>query len=49
LRQDGIIAAALRPPTIPSGSARLRISITLAHHVADLERAAGRIFDAVRS
>jgi 8-amino-7-oxononanoate synthase len=48
LREEGIIAAAIRPPTVPAGSARLRLSITLAHHVDDLERAATSIIKAVR-
>ena len=48
LREEGIIAAAIRPPTVPSGSARLRLSVTLAHHVDDLERAANLIVDAVK-
>lgn len=43
LRDEGIICAAIRPPTVPVGSARLRVSITLAHHVDDLERAAKAI------
>jgi len=40
LREENIICAAIRPPTVPPGTARLRISITLAHLVDDLERAA---------
>jgi 7-keto-8-aminopelargonate synthetase-like enzyme len=48
LRNEGIIAAAIRPPTVPADSARLRISITLAHHIDDLERAAKSIISAVK-
>ncbi|MDF7806554.1 8-amino-7-oxononanoate synthase [Pontiellaceae bacterium B12219] len=47
LREMGIIAAAIRPPTVPAGSARLRLSVTLAHHVDHLERAAKEIIKAV--
>ncbi len=43
LRKQGIIATAIRPPTVPAGTARLRLSVTLAHHVNDLERAAQQI------
>ena len=49
LRNEGIIAAAIRPPTVPAGSARLRLSVTLAHHVDDLERAAKVIIEAVKT
>ena len=39
LRSHGILAAAIRPPTVPAGTARLRLSVTLAHTQEDLERA----------
>jgi 8-amino-7-oxononanoate synthase len=43
LRERGIIASAIRPPTVPAGTARLRLSVTLAHAMDDLERAAHEI------
>ncbi|MDF7823360.1 8-amino-7-oxononanoate synthase [Pontiellaceae bacterium B12227] len=48
LREQGIICAAIRPPTVPAGTARLRISITLAHLVDHLEFAAKAIIKAVK-
>ncbi|HYA43504.1 MAG TPA: 8-amino-7-oxononanoate synthase [Syntrophobacteraceae bacterium] len=47
LRSKGILAVAIRPPTVPDGTARLRLSITLDHSDDDLERAAGEITRAV--
>jgi 8-amino-7-oxononanoate synthase len=46
LWEDGIYARAVRPPTVPQGTARMRFSVTLAHDRGDLEAAAGKIVSA---
>ena len=43
LREQGLLVVAIRPPTVPEGTARLRLSVTLAHTAADLARAAAII------
>ena len=46
LKERGIIAPATREPTVPRGTARLRLSVTLAHSADDLCRAAAAIAEA---
>jgi 8-amino-7-oxononanoate synthase len=43
LKLKGILAVAIRPPTVPEGTARLRLSVTLDHTAQDLEWAAEQI------
>ena len=48
LGREGLVITAVRPPTVPPGTARLRLSVTLAHTTDDLCAAAVRIGRVVR-
>jgi 8-amino-7-oxononanoate synthase len=41
LEQEGFLVIAIRPPTVPAGTARLRFAFTAAHPDAEIERLAG--------
>ncbi len=43
LLKEGLIVTAIRPPTVPEGTARLRFSVTLGHGEADLSEAAEQV------
>jgi len=38
LLEDGLLIGAIRPPTVPRGTSRLRITLTAAHTAAQVDR-----------
>ena len=43
LEREGFLAVAIRPPTVPDGTARLRFTFTASHAEADVTRLAGLV------
>jgi 7-keto-8-aminopelargonate synthetase-like enzyme len=48
LKEKGILAIAIRPPSVPKDTSRLRLSVTLGHSRELLEETAGIIIDCAR-
>ena len=48
LRERGIWVAAIRPPTVPDGTARLRIALSAAHDFSDIEKLAKALHELAR-
>jgi 8-amino-7-oxononanoate synthase len=48
LRERGIWVVAIRTPTVPQGTARLRITLSAAHSEADVERLIGALHELAR-
>ncbi|MGL5270228.1 MAG: aminotransferase class I/II-fold pyridoxal phosphate-dependent enzyme, partial [Selenomonadaceae bacterium] len=46
LEERGLLVSAIRPPTVPVGQSRLRLTVTDAHSEADLQRAAQIVIEA---
>ncbi|MGE5146169.1 MAG: 8-amino-7-oxononanoate synthase [Candidatus Eiseniibacteriota bacterium] len=47
LADEGFLAAAIRPPTVPAGTARLRLTFTAQHPQAEIARLAGIVRDRI--
>ncbi len=43
LRERGLDVRAIRPPSVPAGTARIRLTVTARHGSADIERALGHL------
>ncbi|MDE1969690.1 MAG: 8-amino-7-oxononanoate synthase, partial [Alphaproteobacteria bacterium] len=47
LEDEGFLAVAIRPPTVPEGTARLRFAFTAGHADADIDRLAALVRERV--
>jgi 8-amino-7-oxononanoate synthase len=48
LRERDLWVPAIRPPTVPAGTARLRVSLSAAHTLADVDRLVEALHGAAR-
>ncbi|ELY4156369.1 8-amino-7-oxononanoate synthase [Cronobacter turicensis] len=48
LRERGCWATAIRPPTVPAGTARLRLTLSAAHHDDDIDALLEALYDGCR-
>ena len=46
LQSRGVMVRAVRPPSVPAGTARLRLTVTASHESADIERLVTAVLDA---
>ena len=49
LRERGLLVLAIRPPTVPAGSARLRITLTAAHTEQHVDRLLEALAEAIHN
>jgi glycine C-acetyltransferase/8-amino-7-oxononanoate synthase len=47
--ENGIFAQAIRPPTVPEGSSRLRLAVMASHTRTELQEAARTLAEAMRA
>lgn len=48
LREQGFWLTAIRPPTVPAGTARLRVTVTASHTAEDIDSLLEALYDATR-
>ena len=48
LEQAGVLAVAIRPPTVPAGTSRLRLALSAAHSEADIDQLIGVLTEVLR-
>lgn len=49
LEEQGLLGIAIRPPTVPNGTSRIRFALSAAHSDSDIERLIETTIDAVRT